>query len=499
MTIRLTVTGQGRSGIRKVFKHYRKTRAIGRLFDRMSFFSEQWAKIVAVLALSLAALALVRKPSPTKSPSRFAAADPVPAPLSVGDWYIDGLSLGAPCSDDSQGLSSASPVCRLTSITSQWDTNDPHLAQLVRIHVISALLTDPFVVNPTLLYDHGSLLIQGTIQQVATATIGTFTPQNRTLHVTNKITASGQSGAYWAPYVGAFVNDTTAGAWFWIEKDLGSAQAQITTPFTQATATSLVPWVSITYVTIANGDSLVLYSLPNVNCKNIGVSDVYSGINNKAAVNRIRCAPTGGNDVIRNMIVSESRISSSPVMDMNEATYVGNNFFDGPTNINAQVVGGAFVGNYHPCFSNASQRPAIEPSLDGDVLLDFGLSFHYAGVLTMGRVYFGPGVVTDPDLERPSVIQIGTYDTPGWYFADSELWGPGSVELHDRSTLVCQLNCTAQLLLTGSLTTHTSTTGYPWLAASNAWGPAVGINPAEIDDAGTIGDPATGDFFQKHP
>ena len=412
--------------------------------------------------------------------------------------YVDPISNVASCSNGNSGASASVPICGLSEVVGRWTTNSPSLNQVTTIFLqSSAPATDPLNMSPQT-FGSGALVVNGLLTSVATPTIGTFTARVRASGVTNKITASGQSGAYWSSFVGDLVNDTTASAWFWVEKDLGSAQAQITEPFN--TVTTSPTWLPTTYETIANGDSLVVYSVPTLACHNFT-----PGPAAKSALAHVHCINDGVYSTINGASVSESRLSATSLVGGagSLVNLLGNSYVDGTGSfLAAGIVGGAVTASTPRLGVGQGDGHALA-FVDGDVLIDTGGPFHTAQNLIFGRAYLGTGVYPDVDEEGQTSgvrLSIGYYDRPGVQFADSELWGPGRVDLFNGATFVCQDSvngCAGQLLLTGTLTIHGGSTGFPWIAGSNAWGASTTITPAAIDSDTAICDPATGDCFRS--
>lgn len=365
----------------------------------------------------------------------------------------------------------------------RWDTYTPTLPAQVTETFLSAQ-PSPWTTDPVVPIQNLSII--GIPSQIATATVGTFSARVRNSSATNRITAAGQSGSYWSAYVGDLVRDTTANAVFWVERDLGSATAQITEPVTPyVDAVTAVNSLPIPYVAIASGDSLSIDSLPEINCARSPQGIVFN-----AGVFHVQCAPFSFSPVSGtpfgsgSLSIAESRLSG--YVTGVDAAFIVNSFVDSSSfyDANAQVFAGALDGHF----------PTLESGslLTGDVLVDSGTGAHALGRITIARAYLSaPGI----DSDGGSVVSIGTYDGPVWY-PDNSLWGPAGFDLHDGATLVCEQSCATQLLLAGTLSMHGSTTAFPWSSSTRTWSAAATITPAAIDAAGAMCDPATGDCFR---
>jgi hypothetical protein len=410
-------------------------------------------------------------------PHRLAASGIVPitpASWNVTQWYVDPQNTSGTARDANDCISITTPCVHFGEIAvHRWLTYSPILPAPVTVTFLSSQ-NSPWADDPV--YWTNNLSVVGTLATQTTVAIGTFTPKNRGAGTANTITASGQGGSFWAPYVGSFAADVSSGAVFWIEKDLGSATARITEPV-QPNPSGNLP---TTYVAIANGDSLTL-SLPvAINCTG---SD--AAIVGTASMFHVWCRNTSKPSTTGYVSINESRVSSYLFLPLvtDPTNFILNSYLDGFTHLVANVFSGAIAGSF----------PSIGGNLNGDVLIDPATGFHLTSATILNRAYIGSGSVLDTDSR--SMLYISAYDGPVWY-PDNEVWGPAGLDVHDGATLVCEQSCASQLLLTGALTMHGSTTALPWVAATRVWGAAATITPAAIDAAGAMCDPATGDCFR---
>jgi hypothetical protein len=297
--------------------------------------------------------------------------------------------------------------------------------------------------------------------------------------------------------VGRFVQDTTATptAWFWIEKDLGSATATITPPFTRNPG---VGFNAPTYATIASGDSLVLYDETQADCAY--VAQPWADSFGPPQVDNLWCANTLTTSI--GAYWYEDRFSSEVrgVTGAWPSMVAGNDFFDSVSSFQAPsfIVWGGAIDSTFTTIGNTQGASNDSLVLDADVILagGGGEAFHMQGGVTIGRAYLGSG--PDTDACQNGAIMLGTYDSAGVYYADAELYGPAGLDLHDGCTFQCERSgCTGRLLITGGLTVEGEASSYPWGVASHAWGAPVAITAANIDSSGAIGDPSTGNFFRQ--
>jgi hypothetical protein len=341
--------------------------------------------------------------------------------------------------------------------------------------------SDPVQVVPTIV-GGGGLALRGTLVQVATATIGTYTAPVFTAGTKGKITALGQSGAYWTTFVGRVVRDVTASASFVIDSDLGSATASISTPF--AVPVTTFPTAP---VTISNGDSLVIYRPTTV----YGLLFDSTGLGNL----------TGGGVTISDLtLAAENEITFGPQVAVDECVLTAPGIYTTRSGSNVQpalsscyvtstvegsfyVTGGAMsaVGNN---FQNGS-------SLDGDVLID--LRIHYgSGEIFVRRAYFGQTNDIDSPVVNVQVYQSVLTDSA----SASRLWGPGGLNVYSGMHFdLHHGSAVSTLLLTGSLQIDGATTAFPWVSASHAFGSATAVTAANVDANGNLQNPAFGSII----
>lgn len=428
-------------------------------------------------------------PQVARPPKILAAgAQPIiPVGWTVPAWFFDGQNLSGNASDGNDCQTAATP-CRTYGEISvhRWGTTSPTLAQPTTFTLLSdQLSTDGFIFVPNII-GAGAATINGTLIAQATATIGTFTPRNRAAGVPHAITALGQSGAFWTPFVGDLVQDTTAGAWFWIEKDKGGASAQITEPLASSMG---LGFTAPAYVTIAAADNLMLSRPSKLNASLIGVGAI-----------------PGGFPTYQHVEFAGSPFLSASASFFNEVRVdvgflapamriIRNSFFASTATYSAGaiLIGGALAFDLPSIGFGTTQN-----ILDGDVLIDCA-NLHVNGNVVFGRAYVGGAMDTD---FSHVLLEIGQADAPGLYYADSELWGPGSLPLHGGGTLFINGgagSATSSLLLTGSITIDGLSSAWPWNGAGSVYGTPQAITPALIDSTGGMSNPQTGTRISKRP
>jgi hypothetical protein len=464
-----------------------------------------------LLALALILLACHATPSgPTTSsagpPVAVAAALSTPA-MSVPAWYVDPADATG-CASDSNTCQSATcggpgigPCITYGQVAARWGTNTPLLPQSTTLSFLSDQTAgiDLVDVRPRMQNWNQWLTVQGTLLQQATATIGTFTARNRAAGTTNHITASGQSGSYWAAFVGDLVIDTTQStqAYFWIVQDLGSATAEISEP---VPTPGPVQFPALgNYATIANGDALTIYRPSKLNCFRIGSSDLFS----TTTLTNVTCtglgasrsySMTGLTSSLQVAFDANQTLDACSLQSRIQRAYNWNDYIAGGSGpaMSGFWIAGAVKASFPTLgCSWHEQRSAY----DGDILIEAASSIHLTATTTLNRVYFGPSVFLDSD--GSAFLNIGNFDSLG-FFGSVAIWGPGQIDAHDRADIVCNGGCTTELLLTGGLTMNngTQSTAFPWQASTRTWGAAVPISGPAIDDAGALCDPGRGNCYR---
>jgi hypothetical protein len=403
-------------------------------------------------------------------------------------WYLDPVN-SLSCTSDANSCTSATcvspgvgPCVSAAQIVKLWKTSTPILPQLTTVQWLSdGVATDPWYAVPTLI-GNGGLALKGTLIQLATATIGTYTAPNFTAGTKGTITALGQSGAYWTPFVGMVVHDATAAASFVIDADLGSATASISTPFALP-----VQEFPTGPATIVNNDALTIYRPSTIYGLQLDTTGLGNGSGGGLSINALTLAADYSFTFGPYASVTESVLTSPVVLSVqNRSNYVPaltGCFISSTIEGSFNIVGGSLsaVGNN---FQNGS-------NLDGDVLVN--LRIHYGdGQITFRRVYFAQ----TNDVDSP-VVDIQVYPSSLSDNANaSRIWGPGGLNVYSGMHLdLHNGSAVSTLLLKGTLMIDSSTTAYPWVAASHAFGAGLTITAVNIDANGNLQNPAFGSII----
>jgi hypothetical protein len=402
----------------------------------------------------------------------------IPASWTVPTWFVD-PSAG---SDNNSCTSIGAPCKSYAAIVQRWGTTQPTLLQSTAITWLNDdVSTDPVVLLPTLV-GGGGLSLNGSLIQITTATIGTYTAPNFVAGTKGQITASGQSGAYWTPFVGMIVRDTTNSSSFVVDSDIGSATATISTPFHFP-----VQEFPASPGTITNGDAITIFRPTKIFLlffDSVGLGNLSGG--GFRALN-LNIASEYSTTFGPLLFVTESQLTSSTIFTSMAGSSVSpvftGCFISSTVEGAVTVVGGSMsaVGNN---FQNGS-------SLDGDVLINQRI--HYgSGLINFRRVYFGQTNAVDSPVVNINVVQSVMTDNG----SSARVWGPGGLNVFSGMHFDLHFgSAVSTLLLTGTLQIDNSVTGYPWLSGSHAFGAGLTVTPTNIDANGNLQNPAFGSII----
>ena len=400
-------------------------------------------------------------------------------------WFIDPVA----GSDTASGLTAETALKTYAELALRWGTTQPTFSAVVTITFLNNnVVSDPLVLEPILI-GNGGFLVQGTLQPIGTATLGTWTAKNKAAGTTNEINIPGMT---WVP--GTIVHDTTANASFAIDADLGGGTARITEPLELPIA------FNPTQVALANGNALEFFEPTILYINKIGLKAGLSiGELPSSTVRTLLNISLNGN--LRAFIGSSMYIiectcqNNCIVQTLHEdaafgPVFIGTRFgtFSGFGQFQGFGIfwGGAFNGEGNT-FEDVSQ-------FDYDVLVN-GDSHASGGVVTIGSAYFAAWFANDlPEQTFTNfVLQAGN---SGFV----TLWGPTGISVDEGCQFVIRgvnaprppVTAANSLLIIGAITMDTATTAFPWVSGSHAYGAAVTITPANIDSNGSLSNPATG-------
>ena len=435
--------------------------------------------IFSVLALGIALRGHVgQKPAAPAGPMGLNG----PNSWTVAAWFVDPANSSGCASDGNTGTSATctggtniGPLLTFGQIYSRWGTTTPALTINVTVHLMgNDGSSDPWLAVPT--YNGGSLTVVGTPVSVTTVTIGTFTPQvTATTPALNKITASGQSGAYWTTYVGDLVNDTTANAWFRVTSDLGGATAGISAPV--GIDAFVPPWK-----TIANGDSLTIDTLPSVY---VAVADS-SNLVFPIGFSLLHILGVGVDGLVTQGAATFERCTISAIMF--ETSVRPTQFANCDIDTSSVIEGVSYVhagqsrGQLNlQGYSSSAGGEGIFSSLDGDVILTG--TIYVASDLFVGAAGFFDSIYADKS-SQPNRVTLSSQ-----FYGVARQWGTAPFNVAEGTQIGLGQSAVSSLLLTGGYTMDGLTTACTYDVSGN---PAImhcgiSINPTNLDKSVLLG------------
>ncbi len=425
---------------------------------------------------------------PSRPQPMMASSGPVinPPSWSVPAWYVDPANVSGSAADSNPCTTALQPCLTTAQIAQgRWGTFSPPLPQNPTLTMMSDdTASDPWQITPAA---GGTLTVVGSPIVQTTVTIGTYTPRVFVSTPSlDQITAVGRRGAFWTPFVGMLVNDTTKGAWFRVYSDLGGGAANISAPVGN-TGSQSPPWV-----TIAAGDSLTIYRTPRLYVSSLG--GAFGAL--KFRTLTLTSPPTSG------------LTSSSGTVSLDRCQMIGlllgattaavpnqltNCDIDGTSYV--QVTGQYFAGQAR-AGSNlllAGISPDFCSVVDGDAIFS---GFTYVqGFFKHGAASWMGGNYAD--VSR----QPATHILAPISYGVARQWGNASFSVSDGTQIGIGSEATAvnKLLLTGGYNMDGLTTGLASVSSSGTITTGVALTPAEIDSLGNVQNPATGSrVFIRH-
>lgn len=391
------------------------------------------------------------------------------AALAQTVWQIDPLN----GSDDNSGLAGF-PVQHIGELVRRMGTTSPACSANVAVAILATIASsDPWVITPR--YQGGTWTVTGTLSPVFTGTIGVFTPQVTSGSAAqNKVTATGQSAAFWTPFVGALVQDTTKAAWFRVTSDLGAATAAISAPVGASLAGGFPPWVSI-----ASGDAITIYSMPSISLPNPTSSGlegitfqtlkIAAGIGSLGYANFDRCSFSG--------YIGEA-ITIELVTLYNCDVDAGSDLVG-----KLQIFAGQVRGQVSLLGTPSGTQGVVDSVLDGDVIMT--ATIYVLGALQVGAAGFFDVDYADR-IGQPNVVTLAQV-----FYGVARQWGTSAFNVAQGTQIGLAQSAASSLLLTGGYTMDGLTTAFAYNATTGA-PTQVAFTPANIDANGALVNPRTG-------
>lgn len=403
--------------------------------------------------------------NPTSPPNVFNS-------WTVPAWFVDPVS----GNDAADGTTSGTPVQHFAEIVKRWGTPTPLLRQDTTVTFLSDQpdFSDPVAISASVVGSTGTFTLRGglTAQAGASGTFTTVTPRNRATATRWTITDSSKTGAFWTPFVGMLVHDTTADAWFCVTADLGGGSAEITEPMQSAVGNP-----TPAYAAIANGDAYQVFAPIKVNLVEFAVP---TSSGNAPVVEHVWA--TGPSFGILNAgfsFFSECRVDTllSPASSESFLN-AANSYLFGVESDGCTVVGGAIV-------SELSVIWGAESVIDGDCVV-LAPALAVEGTLVVGAGYFANA------LSVPNLGSLGGADgtlivSGGAIYGTAAFWGPAALGAHVGGDVQYTGSAAAAFLNTGGMTLDGQTTAFSVDLTSGAWTPGVNVTPANLDTAAPAG------------
>jgi hypothetical protein len=395
--------------------------------------------------------------------------EPMPTPeffWNQAAWFIDPVA----GDDANDGLTSGTPVQHYAEVVRRWQTTAPVLGQDTTITFLDDQpdTTDPVVLQSQQGQGTGTTTIQGGLK-AQTGGMGTFTAvtvRNRATGARWQITDGSKAANFWAAYVGMFVHDTTADAWFWVVEDLGGASAIITEPMASAIGNP-----TPAQVVISNGDSYEIFAPIRVNLVR---NDAMTKSGSAPVVNQIWAfgAPfTASLDSLGGLFLAECRIDS--FWDSTEIQNIANCYLFGVAFRGSYIAGGIITFE----LSVAGGAPNV---IDGDCLV-MAPALGINGVLTVGAAYFANSLDV-PNMNSLGDGQAMLIVSDGALYGTAALWGPAAISVHTGGDVgYVAPTAVSAFLQAGAMTIDGSGTASNYDPGTGLWASGIAITPANLD------------------
>jgi hypothetical protein len=394
-----------------------------------------------------------------RSPQRSGALPPLNGSWSQSQWFIDGQNVSGAASDRNAGSSAGKPVATFTNgVLARWNSYTPLLGQATTITWLSdGQPTDQVIITPRLLANVGSITLTGTPTLIASGTLGTVVPKNRS--TPQLLTAN--LGVDPTPWIGLRLYNVTRNAWCWIDGVVASS-AVLTQPLAPLVGPLLSPEVAYPPAMVdsfASGDTYqiwrptqvqlndfrpVSYNLqqPSLNMpaawQNIWVPSFPIG----SGITRVSNSIAFG---VMNRVDRQLQIAFEGETQESGAGAL-NCWLNGSVNMDATVNGIRFIGG-----AVATQNPG--GSMNGSGIWDADVILHgFDANLPYGSV-FGSVYIDNLFAVAARILRIEPAD-----YTTGCLWGPGSMLLLAGSTVRYAGLAVNALLLKGGITINGNTT-----------------------------------------
>jgi len=329
----------------------------------------------------------------TNGSANFTLSAPAPYTLPAGTqvYFSSGGGAGVNQPGTPYVLANAIPKGSTAGLLTTPYTGTPATPN----YMAAPAYLDPINITPVLL--ESSLFIVGTLNQVATDTLGTYTARNPMTGALDTIT--GTAIASFVPYDQLMIQDTTAGATFWILAEAGTS-ATISPPM--ATGTPFPP-VAPALTAISPGDAIKILQPTRVFIIEAALNQATEfpppGINNGLFLQNLWAVsyldPSLAGDSNFNAVSTNSQQARIDA-EINQGSYNTDsayncNLVGGLKTFSFQVYGGSVGGPFENPISVVGPAGAKPMLLDGFTVCTTAPAVAYGGALVIGACQNTPG------------------------------------------------------------------------------------------------------------
>ncbi len=341
--------------------------------------------------------------------------DPILNPnLLQSVWFIDPVN----GNDTRNGTTSASALKTYRELLNRWGCQEPILFQSTNITFLN---DQPDFTDPVIFLGHilnGQVTFVGQLTNVGNGSFSSVIPKDRPVGQRWEIT---DGSIDWTSFIGYFLNDITADAWFWIDSQISSGTAMITQPMERASQVNANP---AEVDSLAAHDNYAIYKPTKVyivNFSPIADSGTASFMQNIWII-----VPTPNQDIsFTNQFTAYLEVRCDGLLSAtgNQGNTFTNNWMGGGAiMLSAEVFGGS-VGNV---FESAGSTGSFI-LLDGDFSVNS--FFHgWSGLIVVGVAYVA-GDIDVPNINSLGASQMQLYITKNAYYGIAALWGYGALNV----------------------------------------------------------------------
>jgi hypothetical protein len=358
----------------------------------------------------------------------------IPQSWTVAAWFVDPSNSSAAASDNNTCTTSGAPCLTYAEIAARWGTYSPRLRQSTTITFLSSHTdnTDPVYFKPYL-ENAATVIITGTLTQVASVTLGSVTAKTR---ATPQLLQAnlGASGAIDQ----LLINTTRASSRAWVYKLVSGTTFSISQPLAVQTpplnyATGIGSAENNAW---ANGDTVTLNTLSAVNLADVEpiLTDLAPSFTRQLYITSLKVFDPSSNDFLTvNQNVKLFDVLSARGLGVfsaaNTFTASGAYNVDLKSNFVKPACGGpfAFVGG----IASGSTTEGCTFVFDGDTILN--TSPVVTGLDNTTPTFFNLAFIESGKVLGPQggVVAVASEFVTGGPI----IWGPGAVRVSANAHL----------------------------------------------------------------